>query len=309
MRPYAWLVLALVLSGCAESISPSGSVVAPATEAAPDSLLTRAPQPKRDSGGELAQAEAPGERTPAGEVKRRIIYAARVELSVEDVGKTDARLVAMVQAAGGHISGSEIIGNIGTLRSAFWTVRIPVERYESFLGEVASLGELSRRSSTSQDVTEEFYDIEARLKNKRVEEARLVKLLEEATAALKDVLDVERELARVREEIERFEGRIRYLADQTDLTTVTIHASERRQFTPAAAPGLGTRIERRFQLSLDSLRRFGENLLLGFVGLVPWLPLLAVGLGLAWWAFRRMRRGRLTRVRPTGPFTSGTQPA
>ncbi len=82
-------------------------------------------------------------------------------------------------------------------------------------------------------MTEQYIDLTARLKNKRRLEERILKLLEDQTAEIKDVIEVESQLGRVREEIEVLEGRLRYLTDQIDLTTVTITVREDRSYTPA----------------------------------------------------------------------------
>ena len=89
-----------------------------------------------------------------------------------------------------------------------WKIRVPVDQFESFVQKVVALGELERTLRTSQDVTEEYYDIEARIKNKKVEEERLLKHLEKSTGKLEEILAVEREISRVRGEVERLQGRL-----------------------------------------------------------------------------------------------------
>ena len=85
-----------------------------------------------------------------------------------------------------------------------------------------------KNTTDSQDVTEEYYDVEARIKNKRVEEERLLKHLEQSTGKLEDILKVEKEISRVRGEIERQQGRLQYLDKLSALTTVTITLHERK---------------------------------------------------------------------------------
>jgi hypothetical protein len=242
--------------------------------------------------------------TKASNQPRKIIYSAQIELSIDDVTKTENQLRASVQSHGGYVSSSDVFGAPGTLRRARWTIRVPVSAYESFLVEILNLGELERRQSQSQDVSEEFYDVEARLKNKRVEETRLVNLLESATAALDDVLAVEKELSRVREEIERYEGRIRFLADQADFTTITMNASERRSFAPQAAPTFGTKITRRFQGSVDGMLRAGENALLAAISVLPWLPVWIIAALALRMIYRRIRRRLAPPRAPVAPVSS-----
>ena len=94
------------------------------------------------------------------------------------------------------------------------------------------------------------------------------------------------------------QGRLRALANLTTLATVTITASEIKGYIPPQAPTLGTRIARTFSASLDTLREFGEAVLIACVALVPWLPLIALGVGLVVWIARRatVRSRRVTLI-------------
>lgn len=190
-----------------------------------------------------------------------------------------------------------MLGSPGERRSARWTIRIPVETFETFLVEVARLGELERNTRTSQDVSEQFYDIEARVKNKQVEEAQLLKLLEERTGALEDVLKVEAELSRVRGEIEQHQGRLRVLTNLTALTTVTLSIRERDTFQPPppVVASFPTRVSRTFEASLRRLIEFGQEVILLLVSWVVWIPLLLLGVLVSWlvgrWLVRLLARG------------------
>jgi len=111
-------------------------------------------------------------------------------------------------------------------------------------------------------------------------------LLDEATGKLQDVLNVERELARVREEIERMEGRLRVLDDLTSLTTIELRVQEVRDYVPEETPTYLTRVRRAFSGSVDSLLATAQAVSIAVVALVPWLPVVAVGLVVAVWGLR-----------------------
>ncbi|HWE41226.1 MAG TPA: DUF4349 domain-containing protein, partial [Gemmatimonadaceae bacterium] len=137
---------------------------------------------------------------------------------------------------------------------------------------------------TAEDVGEEFVDVTARMGNARRLEARLVELLATRTGKLEDVLQVERELARVREEIERYEGRIRYLRAQTAMSTMTVNVHE-------PLPVLGTHpgdnpIAQAFR---DAWRIFVAVIafLISSLGILIPLGILAL---LAWRFFPRRRK-------------------
>ncbi len=110
--------------------------------------------------------------------------------------------------------------------SASLEVKIPAERFDDGLNGLTPLGKLESVNVLAEDVGEEFTDVTARMENSRRLESRLIDLLARGTGKLKDVLEVEQELARVREDIERTEGRLRYLRAHAALSTLTIAVHE-----------------------------------------------------------------------------------
>lgn len=236
-----------------------------------------------------AQAPAAGEKAPAKEAapSRKIIYTASLDIVVKDFQEGRKALMACLEAHQGYVAKSEIGSSTGYKRGGTWTLRIPVERFQIFLEEAQTLGEVIRNLTDAQDVTDEFFDIEARLKNKRVEEERLIEHLKKSTGKLEDILACERELTRVRGEIEQAQGRLQKLDKLSTMTTVTITLTERKDYVPPTAPTMSTRISRVFGDSLENLRAFGEELFLVLVALTPWSPILA---GAGYGIYRLTRR-------------------
>lgn len=221
--------------------------------------------------------------------RRRIVYRADVELAVEHFDPVPQRIESIVQSHDGFVSDSTLSGSPGQPRSGHWTIRIPVARYSDFLAAVRELGEVRRVRSTSDDITAEFYDTEARIRNKQVEEQRLQKLLTDATGELEEVLAVERELSRVRGEIEQAQGRLRVMKDLTELTTVSVAVTEIKNYTPQQAANFATRVRRTWQHSIAGMVVTAQSVALLAVALVPWLPLPLL-MGLALLFVRRLGR-------------------
>jgi hypothetical protein len=221
---------------------------------------------------------------------RKIIYSAEMELAVEDFSGLPDRVADVVKAYDGFIADSQLFGSSGENRRGTWKVRVPVARFDEFVNAAKGLGEVIKAGTSSRDVSEEYYDVDARIRNKTKEEERLLQLLEERPGKLEDVIAIERELSRVREELERMQGRMRVLADLTSLTTVDLSIVEIRNYQPAEAPTLATRIRRTFDGSLDALQAAGEATLLAAVAAGPWLPITALALSPAWWLTRRRKR-------------------
>lgn len=225
-------------------------------------------------GGGGTQESAPPKGAPA--VERKILYSADVDVVVEDFPKLEAALLAAVKRHGGYIADTDVNGSAGSSRSARWKIRVPIDAFNDFLVDASKLGELTRRQIHSQDVTEEFYDLEARIKNKKVEETRLLKHLQDSTGKLEEILAAERELSRVREEVERQEGRLRLLANLASLTTINVMAVERTNYVPATAPNFGTRAYRRLADSAWGVVETVQALILWGLGMLPWLPFLLI---------------------------------
>src|SRR5207247_8296165 len=113
-------------------------------------------------------------------------------------------------------------------------VKVVPENLDRFLQKVRGLGELKNQTLGTEDVTKSYFDTDARLKNARVMETRLIDMLKTKTGKVSDLLQVEKELARVREEIEKMQGELKYWDSQVQLATVTISLAEKDMEEPAA---------------------------------------------------------------------------
>ena len=170
------------------------------------------------------------------------------------------------------------------MRSASIELRLPAARYDEALAGLRPIGKIETVASNAQDVGEEFVDVNARVANARRLEARLVSLLATRTGKLEDVLAVERELARVREEIERFEGRLRYLRTRVSTSTllVTVHERAPLVSTDPSENVIGEALAAAWR----NFVRFTAALIASLGVLVP----VAALLGLVVMAWRRMHR-------------------
>lgn len=285
----------LVLAGCLGcdgyeasplAKSPPGRATDDAADLAPVGGANRAPaagpnERKKDAGGEAALNEP---------VVRKIIYTANVEVVVKDFDAAQEQLTQLIKShKDAYVSKSDVRGTQGSIQTATWTIRVPVSEYEAFLDEVVNLGTLQQKRVDSQDVTDEYYDTKARVTNKQAEEQRLLKHLDQSTGRLDEILSVERELTRVRGEIERMQGRLQYLEKLSALTTVTVTLHSVKSYVPTNAPTFGASISQTFENSVDKLAMLGKGIVLTAVALGPWLPAIALVVLPLWWLVRRRR--------------------
>jgi Domain of unknown function (DUF4349) len=148
---------------------------------------------------------------------------ASVEVDSLDAGVALVRQLA--RRVGGYVANASVEAGRSQTRSATLELKLPAAHFDEAIDSLAPLGKLENVNVSAEDVGEEYVDVSARVANARRLEQRLIEILAARTGRLRDVLEVERELARVREEIERYEGRLRFLKSRSAMSTlaVTVH--------------------------------------------------------------------------------------
>ena len=275
------IALLIALTACASKEPPmihaekraSGPTVADSAVAESDA---RAPLP-------------PGQEPKA---RRMVIREAHVELRSEKPGALGARITQLAEGSGGFVVSSDANGVGDAVTRVNITVRVPSNQFEPTLVQLRGFGELLREQVTGKDVTEEYVDLEARLRTKRQMEERLLEILQRAST-VEDTLKVEQELGRVRTDIEQILGRKNYLEDRVNLSTIHITASAPYQPTASEAESFGSQISAAFSDSVD--------LFIGVIGglirvIGALLPIVVVVSVMIWgsvkvWRWTRRRRG------------------
>jgi len=151
-----------------------------------------------------------------------VIRTATASVKVDSLEPAVASVRDLAARVGGFVANTTIQTGEGQLRSATIEVKVPAIRFDEALAGLKPIGKLESANVETEDVGEEYVDVTARMDNAHRLERRLIDLLATRTGKLKDVLDVEQSLARVREEIERYEGRLRYLKAHTAMSTLTV---------------------------------------------------------------------------------------
>ena len=160
--------------------------------------------------------------------QRRVISTASISIEVEKVPVASAEVRAIAESLGGFVEQLSSSGRADS-QQANITIRVPQGRFSTAIERLMALGEVQNQSQGSEDVSERFIDLEARLRSAEREEQSLLSLLER-TLKVGEILTVERELNRVRSEIERLQGQLNFLEGRVELATISVFL-----FTPAVA--------------------------------------------------------------------------
>jgi hypothetical protein len=180
-------------------------------------------------------AEPSSAETPAPELaNRKLIRNANVELEIISFDDAVEKITAFANEERGYVAttNSEKQAN-GKLRGQV-VVKVLPENLDRFLQKLRGLGELKNQALGTEDVTKAYFDTDARLKNAHVMEQRLIDMLKTKTGKVSDLLQVEKELGRVREEIEKMQGELKYWDSQVQFATVTLSLAEKDMEEPAA---------------------------------------------------------------------------
>jgi len=257
---------------------PAEQAIAPGTGNVVSGLV--ATQPPAQPGGGDPPAKKGGKLEPPAE--RKMKYTADIKLICEDLPKAEEGLKTALKKYKGIVALSEVSGTPGVPRSGSWRLRVPVAGFEDFREAVLKLGEHEKNTSKADDVTDEYYDLENHIKNKLVEEESLRKLLEKSGDNLQNILLLRDKLADIRDYINRQEGKLRVLANLTDLTTITLTIREKQKYDPtpppeiAEAPTFGMRVSRTFNASWDAFVGFVQMVILAIIAAGHWVALLIV---------------------------------
>jgi uncharacterized protein DUF4349 len=215
----------------------------------------------------------------------KLIRTARLAVEVPSYDRAAQAAARVTEEHGGYVADSRAARVDVRRRGGSVTLRVPAERFAAVLGALKALGTVTSEAVSTQDVTKAYTDLETRLRVKRDAAARVQAILNTRTARLADVLEAERELARLTEETEQMEGERRFYDQQIALSTVTLELQE-----PAPLMGSGEPIRAALHDALAVLVTSVAAVVYTGVFLAPWLAIA----GLGWRIARRMRQAAAT---------------
>jgi hypothetical protein len=209
----------------------------PAT--APPAKAAEAELAAKETGSErqamsYATESIPAETPPSALANRKLIRNATVELEIVSFDDALQKITAIANDERGYVATTSSQKQANGKLSGEVVVKVLPENLDRFLQKIRKLGELKNQTLGTEDVTKAYFDTDARLKNARVMEQRLIEMLKTKTGKVSDLLQVEKELGRVREDIEKMQGELKYWDSQVQFATVTISLAEKDMEEPAA---------------------------------------------------------------------------
>lgn len=234
-------------------------------------------------GIEQAPPPPPPNQVSDDVITKKVVKTGGVEFESKDVDKDHQSIKTLLPSFKGYIE-NESQNKTSHRITYHLTVRVSADGYDSVYNGVSKLGfRLKSRYSNIDDVTSLYYDLKFRIKNKKVLEERYLELLKKA-AAIKDILEIEKNLNELRTEIEGLEGQFKYLSKQISLSTIQINFYEVLPYTydTTSRKGFGARL----LSSLDTGWQGFLSFLVGITALWPFILLASI----AFFIFRKARQ-------------------
>jgi Domain of unknown function (DUF4349) len=223
-----------------------------------------------------------------------IAQTASLTIVAANYDQASSAIDHLAVSRGGYVQKFSAEAPTGASRDLSATLRVPAKQLNGALAELRKLGHVEEESRTNDEVTDQYVDMQARLKTSRASEQRLLELLGTRTGKLEDVLDAERELARVREEIESMEGQRILLEHRVDYATIEVQLREEyRETLHSESSGMRTKLWNAMIEGLGNLEEGAVAILLFILAyglsIVFWA---AIALVPVWFVWRRFRSGR-----------------
>lgn len=283
------ILVAALLGGCGSGGSAKSSPAKMDNAGAP-------------GGAQASREAAPAESKPASgpasaqipdSIDRKIIMNAELNIKIKDADDAIARVSSAIRQAGGYVQETRQQGTRQQGRTMHLTARVPAGRYDNIMTLLAGLGEeVTERREWTQDVTGEYLDLEARIKTRETHLNQLRKLYDKG-GSIKEMMELEQEIARVTADLESLKGRYRFLSNQVEFSTITVHLYEPGAPVPVQPPkNVWDRMQHGFVNSWNAMVNVTGDLIVFVVSAVPVVAYLAILSGVAYAVYRGVKRFR-----------------
>lgn len=278
MVPFLMVAFFLLISGCSSNSKTEDAKMSADRSTEMNSASSGGQESKASISNEAAKTKKTD--SAALEIPNQmVIYQADLHLRVKKFEQTLQTIEGQVLKFGGYIAQSNVSKEGKEQVSGTIMIRIPQTHFQAFLHDAeGQAAEVLQRNITGTDVTEEYVDLESRLKSKKVVEERLTSFMQSATKT-EDLLKISDDLASVQEEIEMIQGRMKFLENQTSLSTVTITLYENKVIVPNLEDDdLNTweKTKKQFMKSTNMLLAALSGFVVFVLGNLPILVIIAI---------------------------------
>ncbi|WP_129725016.1 DUF4349 domain-containing protein [Xylanivirga thermophila] len=242
-----------------------------------------------DDAGFSGDRDTASSSQSVAQIDRKLIKYKYLTMETIEFDRTIDLIYAKVESMGGYVETSNVEGKSrfnersNEDRSAHFEIRVPSNKLEQFTNSLGDAGDIIRDETGSEDITGQYFDTEARLKSLQIQEERLLTILTKAEK-LQDIIELERELSTVRYEIENLTGTLKKWDNLVDYSRVTLDVYQVKQLSPGNTNTFYERVRRAFSRSVDSLIKFFQNIAIGMVVLLPYIPLILLVI----WIIRKL---------------------
>lgn len=288
---HVFLLILFLLTACSNENSEQKSAISEGSSENEIATLDSS-NVKEEQLAQTSNENKDSDITKNAEDDRMVIYNANLSLQVKDYHQVEATIQSKATELGGYVVGSSIYDSGTEYINGSITVKIPQSHFQSYIKEVEKHSiKIKEKNVTGNDITEEYVDLESRLKAKEAVEKRLLTLMDQAEKT-EDLLKISNDLATVQEEKEQILGRMNYLQNNVDYSTVTIQLEEELVKVDAIKnkESLNTwqKAKSQFVTTINGIISFLSGVAVFTIGLSPIIiPILIV---LIIWIFYRKKR-------------------
>ncbi|MEK3886416.1 DUF4349 domain-containing protein [Bacillus sp. FSL K6-3431] len=281
-----------LLAGCSSNDSSENAKMDDPSQSSEEVAI----QTEMDQGKNFSESEEVADKkTNEITSNRMIIHQAQLRLNVKNLEKAQLTFEKKVNDYGGYIVESNVYRENEDVMSGMITVRIPEKHFQQFLKDAeGEAAEVIERNVTGQDVTEQYVDLESRLKSKRVVEERLLDFMSKASKT-EDLLKISNDLSTVQEEIEVIVGQLKFLENQTSYSTIDISMQENRVIVPGIdSKNLNTweKTKKQLATSMNFILTASSGLIVFSIGNLPVILIVLIVGAIIYFSVKRKKKNK-----------------
>ncbi len=291
MKRLALITIATLVTGLLLATGINGCGAEAPYEGVPSPMPAPAPTPARPPEKGIAPGleDYAGAELPPIPEERMIVRNGEMSLVVEDVPEAQDEIAGLAVRLGGWVVNSNIYGEEAEMRG-YITIRIPSEKFDQTLAELRALAvRVTSESTSTEDITEEYVDLESRLRNAEATESQYLALLNQAEE-VEDILKIYEALSRIRYEIEQIKGRMQYLEQISAMSQISVDLVPEVSLGPLVPPGWSA--SEALNSAIRGLTTFGQGLGTALIWIGIFSPIWGTALGITYWRRRRRRKAQ-----------------